>query len=154
VVVWRGDWCRRLYAAKEVVGESTSSSTLEASQPPRPSADMAAFLLRPVRRPCFDPAAGARSFQAAKWFVPCSLEVDRGGSSTPEGDPRASGSCSSVATPGGRRRSVAEAPRSLITLIKIVVGCFSVKCEPLSSNSRFFEQGLQGVCCKFVYLPH
>jgi hypothetical protein len=62
VVVWRGARRRRCSAEKEEAGESLSSSKLEARLLPRPSADETALLQPLMWRPCFDPAAGARSF--------------------------------------------------------------------------------------------
>jgi hypothetical protein len=66
LVAWRGARRRRCSAAIEEVGVSLSSSMLGACLPPRLYAGMAANLQPLVRRPCFDPVAAARSFQATK----------------------------------------------------------------------------------------
>jgi hypothetical protein len=59
--------------------------------------------------------SSAEAFRTrAKWFVPGGLETTNGCSSSPEGSQRAPCSCSSAATPGGRRRAVAATPRDLI----------------------------------------
>lgn len=57
-------------------------------------------------------------------LVPSGLTMAVGRRSTPEGSPRAACSCSSAATPRGRRRPVAETPRSSIALLRPIVGCF------------------------------
>jgi hypothetical protein len=56
-------------------------------------------------------------------FVPSCLTTAVGRRSTPEESPRAACSCSSAATPGGRRRMVAETPWSSIAFLKFFVGC-------------------------------
>jgi hypothetical protein len=47
-------------------GGFTSSSTMGSRSPPRSTADRAAELQHPVRRPKFDLAAGAQDFQFVK----------------------------------------------------------------------------------------
>jgi hypothetical protein len=132
-LLWRGDGLRQLllplamvarieagtycgYATMEKVKGillHLSSTTRMASSPLRFSAKKTASTQPPVRRP-LGPVVGARRILAAKWFVPGGLETTNGCSSSPKGSQRAPCSCSSAATPGGRRRAVAATPRDLI----------------------------------------
>jgi hypothetical protein len=100
---------------KGEIPSSLSSTKRTATSTPLFSAGMAASIQPPTRR-LFGLVVGAQWLLATKWFIP------GGCSSSLEGSQRASSSCSSVATPGGRRRAVAVTPRARL-LRKIVLQC-------------------------------
>jgi hypothetical protein len=127
MVVRKGDGCRRLPAGLEKIGEIfliLSSSKLEACLPQLSSADLAATLQPPSWGPSFLLWRKLDVASRPSGLVPGGLAMaaHRGGS--PKGSLRAACSRSSAVTPEGRRRSVAEAPKSSIALFFSVVGCF------------------------------
>jgi hypothetical protein len=117
---------RCILAGLEEFGEILTrlcSSKLEAALPQLSPADMAAILQPPMWRPLSLLLRKLDGALPPSGLVPGGSTTAVGRRSTPEGSPRAACSCSSAATPGGRRRPVAETPRSLIALFKLDVGC-------------------------------
>jgi hypothetical protein len=68
-------------------------------------------------------AAGARHYVFPKWFILGGFAVASGGGSALERGVRAYSSCSSAATPGGRRRLVAAHLRDPFAFLFLVLGC-------------------------------
>jgi hypothetical protein len=117
MVVRIGSGRLRLPAGLEEFGEILwimSSSKLEAILPRLFHAGMAAKIQPPMRRPSTFLLRKLDGTLPPSGLVPGGLVTDVGRRITPEGSQRAARSRSSAATPGGRRRPVAEAPRSLI----------------------------------------
>jgi hypothetical protein len=108
---------RRLPAGLEEFGEillSSCSPKLEATLPQLSPTDLAALLQPPTRMP---PSLLLRELDDASppsGLVPGGLVTAVGRGSASEWSLRAACSHSSAATPGGRRRLVAETPRSLL----------------------------------------
>jgi hypothetical protein len=127
MVAQKGDGCQwiptRLEENREIFSIS-SSSKLEALLPQLSTADMAATSQPPSWRPSSLLRRKLDIASRPSGFVPGCLVMAVGRRCTPEGSLRAACSRSSAVTPGGRRRSVAEAPRSSIASIQLDAGCF------------------------------
>jgi hypothetical protein len=134
LVVRKGIEGRRCIPARlEEFGEILTrlcSSKLEAALPQLYPAGMAAILKPPMRRPLSLLLRKLDGALPPSGLVPDGLTTAVGRRSTPEGSPQAACSCSSAATPGGRRCPVAETPSSLIALCKLDVGCSLKSASP------------------------
>jgi hypothetical protein len=121
-----------LLAGLEEIGEIhwiPSTSKLEAPLPQLSLADMAAVFQPPTRRPLSILLRKLDGASPPSGLAPGGLVMAVSRRLTPEGSQRDARSRSSAAT-RGRRRSVAETPRSSIASIKLVVGCFLWNASP------------------------